>query len=129
MWFTVYGLQFTVKIIWIIFVFYKFRKPKMVSIKKILSYSIFSICLLLLPVMIYCYQWSASNNKLEWRLFGYDLMTVLTYFDLLFNVINILLLGFLITTIILRVKPIMWFTILLIIIDYILLNEIDPRPW
>jgi hypothetical protein len=101
----------------------------MVSRKKNLSYIIFSICLLLLPVMIYCYQWAASNNKLEWRLFGYDLMTVLTYFDLLFNVINILLLGFLITTIILRVKPIMWFTILLIIIDYILLNEIDLRPW
>jgi hypothetical protein len=101
----------------------------MFSGKKIASYIIFFFCLLLLPIMIYCVRWSFSPNKLEWKLFGYDHNTILSEFDLVGEVIAYLLLSFLITIIVLRVKPVMWFTIVLIIIDYILLNKIDLRPW
>jgi hypothetical protein len=101
----------------------------MFTAKKIASYTIFIISVLLLPVMIYCYQWSLSSNKLSWKLFGYSHNTVWNHFDVLYYSTNILLLVFLVTTIILRVKPLMWFNILLIITNYILLEKIDLRFW
>jgi hypothetical protein len=81
--------------------------------------------LLILSFIVYLFVWSKSPSMLGWRLLSLDYYTIFSVFDTLYNILNVILLLLFGFAIYVNRKHVIWITLIIIIVSYVLLDKIN----